>query len=197
MGFLPTLARQHAWYPEVYSRPELVQCAKCKQPEETQDHLHECADRMAVEECFQARFNMLEPREDARADMRTLRPWDSLRGLDGRVHPQWMRTIPLLRQDRARPASAPAVIQRLLRASLETWYHAIWLPRCQRTISQEKSLGLHQGAKRRRMRAAHRPRTDAPASPTPRIFPRSFIDPRMDRMVEHRRFMLQLMEGAL
>jgi hypothetical protein len=35
MGFLPTLARQRAWYPEVYNRPVLFQCAKCGQSKTT------------------------------------------------------------------------------------------------------------------------------------------------------------------
>src|SRR5262245_3038034 len=32
MGFLPTLARQQAWYSDVYDSPGLVRCAKCGQP---------------------------------------------------------------------------------------------------------------------------------------------------------------------
>ena len=48
MGFLATLARQAAWYPEVYDRPELYSCAKCHQPDETQDHIYECADHSEV-----------------------------------------------------------------------------------------------------------------------------------------------------
>jgi RNase H len=192
MGFLPTLARQHAWYPWVYNHPGLTQCAKCNHPEETQEHLYECADHMAVEEWFIARFSRLESREDIQTTMRTLRPWESLGWLQGRVHPEWEHRISMLHQDRG----TSSVIRHLLRASLETWYHAIWLPRCQRTIAQEKSQGLPQGAKRRRMRAAHRPRTDAPASPTPNL-PRSFIDSSKDRTDEYGRFMLQWMQGAL
>jgi hypothetical protein len=38
------LARQAAWYPEVYDRPELYLCAKCHQPDETQEHIYECTD---------------------------------------------------------------------------------------------------------------------------------------------------------
>jgi hypothetical protein len=45
-----------------------------KQPGETQEHLYECADHMAVEEWFQARFRLLEPREDMQIDPRMLRP---------------------------------------------------------------------------------------------------------------------------
>jgi len=130
MGFLPTLARQQAWYPDVYNSPELVQCAKCKQPGETQEHLYECADHMAVKETFQARYCMIESSEEGNTqnDMRTLAPWNSMGWLQGRVHPQWNQPIAILRQGRRRTVKASIVIQRLLRASLETWYHAIWLP---------------------------------------------------------------------
>ena len=48
--------------------------------------------------------------------------------LQGRVHPQWEQTILMLQHDRPRTVKASIVIQRLLCASLETWYHAIWLP---------------------------------------------------------------------
>lgn len=88
------------------------------------------------------------------------------------------------------------VIQRLLHASLETWYHAIWLPRCQRTISQERSQGLHQGAKLRRMRARQRGRARAAASPTVKL-PGSFIGTNKERMHEHHRFMDRWMHGTL
>src|SRR3954447_2616432 len=125
MGFLPTLARQHAWYPWVYNQPELVRCAKCQQPGETQEHMHECADHWAVEQQLQATFNMLSHREELGADLRILRPWAKLGGLQGRVDAQWETTISLLQQDRTRPASTAAVTRRLLRASLEAWYLAI------------------------------------------------------------------------
>jgi hypothetical protein len=196
MGFLATLARQSAWYPEVYSRPELCVCAKCKQPGETQEHLYACADHRAVKGQFLATIRGLEPRGDLQADMISLRPWSQMGGLQGRVHPQWTATIPLLLQVRPRPTSPSVAIQQLLRASLETWYLAIWLPRCQRTIEQERSQGLHQGAKIRRMRAARGSRTtNAPTSPTPNL-PRSFIDSIADRMAEYHGFVLRLMEGG-
>jgi len=84
IGFLQTLARQAAWYPDVYNRPELVQCAKCNQPGETQEHLYDCADQRDVEEGFQARLRMLEPGGNTQTDTETLglcnllRPWNSL-----------------------------------------------------------------------------------------------------------------------
>src|SRR5215471_16696034 len=43
MGFLPTLARERAWYPEIYNRPSLYKCAKCGDERETQGHLYSCA----------------------------------------------------------------------------------------------------------------------------------------------------------
>ena len=199
MEFLLTLVRQQAWYPDVYNREELVQCAKCGQPGETQEHLYDCADHMAVKEQFQARISMLGSREIVQREitqtaMRTLRPWNSMGWLQGRVRSEWEDMIPRLQQDRPNKVGPPHVIRRLLRASLETWYHAIWLPRCQRTIEQERRIGLQQGDKLRRMRTARRSRVDAPASPTPNL-PRSFIDSSMDRMREYYGFMHRLMHG--
>jgi len=80
MRFLPTLDQQAAWYLDVSNRPELVQCAKCKQPgETTQVHLYDCSDQMDVkEECVQVRCCMLESRKNMHADMRMLRSWNSL-----------------------------------------------------------------------------------------------------------------------
>ena len=193
MGFLPTLARQRAWYPEVYNRPELYRCAKCGDEWETQDHIYECADHRAVEECFEAKYRALQPREDRRMVAGALRPWTSMGWLQGRIHPHWKTTIPMLRHGR-RLESTAAVIRQLLRACLETWYHAIWLPRCQRTIEQERTQGLNQGAKLRRMRATHRTRTDAPPSPTPDL-PPSFIDSIQDRSDSYHRFLSHLMHG--
>ena len=90
------------------------------------------------------------------------------------------------------------VMQELLCASLEAWYHTIWLPRCQRTMSQERDQGLHQGAKLRKMRAS-RGRTSASptsssSSPTPNL-PPSFPDTFKDRSNAHHRFLSQLMRG--
>jgi len=199
MGFLPTLARQEAWYPNVYDRPELIRCAKCSQPGETQEHLYECADHLAVKESFQARFCTIESSRDKtcrQADMRMLRPWNSMGWLQGRIHPRWALMIPSLQHDRLMTVGTPTAIQRLLRSSLETWYHTIWLPRCQRTISQEKSQGLHQGAKLRRMRVTQHRRPDAPASPAPNL-PLFFLESSKERMDEYHRLMLRLMHGAL
>jgi len=52
MGFLPSLERQRSWYPEVYNRQELFECAKCNHPNETPEHIYECTDHSQVEECF-------------------------------------------------------------------------------------------------------------------------------------------------
>jgi hypothetical protein len=195
MGFLPTLARQHAWYPEVYDRPELSSCAKCNQTDETQEHIYECADHEEVEECFGAKFQALQSRGTSLMDTRTLRPWISMGHLQGRIDPRWKIEIPLIQFGETRAASTTTVILQLLRASLETWYHAIWLPRCQRTIEQERRHGLHQGAKLRRMRAPTHNRTNAPSSPTPDL-PRSFIDSMVDRRKAYHRSLSQLMHGT-
>jgi len=121
MGFLPTLARQRAWYPDVSNRPELDQCAKCGQLWETQEHLYECADHAATEECFRERFRTLQQGEDTRIDPEPLGPWRSLGLLQGRVDPGWETAIPQLQRGARRTATATAArIQDLLRASLET-----------------------------------------------------------------------------
>jgi len=126
--------------------------------------------------------------------METLWPWGSLGLLQGRVHPHWKSVIQMLQHGQQNLTTTKAVIRQLLRASLETWYHAIWLPRCQRTIEQEQSQGLYQGAKLRRMRAANSRGTNAPPSPTPNL-PRSFIfGP--ERKAAYGRFLLQLMRGT-
>jgi len=195
MGFLATLARQAAWYPEVYDRPEVRSCAKCHQPDETQDHIYECADHSEVEECFGAKFRSLQPAETTPLDTRPLRPWDSLGWLQGRIHPTWEGRIPTMQNGETRTATTVATIQQLLRASIETWYDAIWLPRCQRTIEQERSQGIYQGAKLRRMRAPSHDRTNAPPSPTPKL-PSSFIEKEADRREAHHRFVFQLMRGT-
>ena len=52
VNYLPTLARQHAWYPHVYNRPELIQCAKCGHTPETQDARLPCADHAEAERHF-------------------------------------------------------------------------------------------------------------------------------------------------
>src|SRR6516165_9032843 len=76
-------------------------------------------------------------------------------------------TISMMQAGETRTATTVATIQQLLRASIETWYDAIWLPRCQRAIEQERSQGIYQGAKLHRMRAPSHDRTNAPPSPTP------------------------------
>jgi ribonuclease HI len=195
LGFLPTLARQRAWYPEVYDRPSLYKCAKCGDEWETQEHIYDCADHSAAEECFGDKYLALQPRDHTLVDMRSLQPWNSLGLLQGRVHPGWKTAIPMLRHGMRKAPTTPSLIRQLLRASLETWYHAIWLPRCQRTISQERSQGLSQGAKLRRMRATSRYRTNAPRSPTPTL-PPSFLDRIKDREAFYRRFLSQLMHGT-
>ena len=126
MGFLPTLARQRAWYPEVYNRPELYRCVKCGDEWETQDHIYECADHLAVVECFEVKYRVVQPRVDRRMVAGALRPWTSMGWLQGRTNPQWKAMIPMLRHGR-RLESTAAVIRQLLRACLETWYHGtLW-----------------------------------------------------------------------
>ena len=68
-------------------------------------------------------------------------------------------------------STTAAVIQELFRVSLETWYHAIWLPRCERTIAQERSQGLHQDAKVCRMQAPTHARMHASSSSTTKLPP--------------------------
>jgi len=193
--FLATLARQAAWYPEVYDRPELYSCAKCHQPDETQEHIHECADHSEVVECFGAKFRSLQPAETSPLDTRPLRPWNLLGRLQGRIHPLWETTISAMQAGKTRTATTAATIQQLLRASIETWYDAIWLPRCQRTIEQERTQGIYQGAKLRRMRAQRRDCTNALPSPTPNL-PPSFIKHETDRREAYHRLIFQLMHGT-
>ena len=193
MGFLPTLARQRSWYPGVYNRPELYRCAKCGQTEETQEHIYDCADHSETEERFRAEYQALQSTEITPMDTRLLGPWRSLGWLQGRAHPRWASMIPMIQHGRPGTATTPAVICQLLRASLATWHHAIWLPRCERTILQERSHGLYQGAKLRRMRAPTSNRTAAPPSPTPNL-PRSFISG-PERTAAYHRFLSLLMHG--
>ncbi len=194
-GFLPTLARERAWYPDVYDRPELYQCAKCGQTEETQDHIYECADHRAVEECFRNKYEALRQR-DTPINIGTLRPWRTLGMLQGRVHPWWETIIPMLqRRSRTSPITATAAtIMHLIRTSIETWYQAVWLPRCQRTIDQERRLGLHQGTKLRRMRAENRSRTHSHPSPTPNLPSSLLSGPK--RRAAYDQFISELMDGT-
>ena len=174
----------------MYDRPSLYKGAKCGNEWETQEHIYDCADHSAAEECFGDKYLALQPRDHMLVDMRPLQPWNSLDWLgllQGRVHPYWETAIPMLRHGRRRAPTTPSLIRQLLRASLETWYHSIWLPQCQRTISQEQSQGLSQGAKLRRMRATSRYRTNAPRSPTPTL-PSSFLDRIKDREAFHHAF---------
>lgn len=223
MGFLPTLARQRAWYPWVYDRRELWQCAKCGEPDETQEHLLACADHEAVKERFARRYlatrperrrvpgvveSHPEPLRVLQTDVGPLQPWTSLGWRQGRVDPSWETTISQLRQISPQGGSIAATTRRLLRASLETWCEAIWLPRCKRTISQEQRHGLRQAAKLRRMRAPTRDRTrarlsapmsaptpNAPSQPPVPKLPPSFIESSLDRQAAHHHFLAQLMHG--
>jgi hypothetical protein len=56
---------------------------------------------------------------DEPIDIGVLRPRDWLGLLQGRVHPSWKRMIPTLQQGMQRTASTAAVLQQLLRASLD------------------------------------------------------------------------------
>ena len=191
-GFLPTLLRQLAWYSSVYSCPELYQCAKCGQMEETQEHIYECADHSAVEECFRNKYEALR-KDDTAINIDSLRPWMSLGLLQGRVHTQWETNIPMLQQGQGTTSTA-ATITLLLRTALETWYEAMWLPRCQRTIDQERRLGLYQGTKIRRMREENRSRMNAQPSPTPNL-PRSQLSGQ-ERRTTYDQFNSELMNGT-
>jgi len=226
MGFLPTLARQHAWYPHVYNRPSLTQCAKCGHTPETQEHVYACADHAEAERHFRDSYTTLystvqpdkEPTPLSPQDAFQLRPWASLGWLQGHVHPRWETDTPALLQSRDRPRNQPrsrprsrphnrpykengdrattaATIKLLLRASLETGYVAVWLPRCQRTIERERNSGLHQGIKIKRMRAGRGRVAPTQPSPTPKL-PRSFIQSAFDRLIAHSRFLFRLMHGT-
>src|SRR4051812_18837850 len=72
----------------------------------------------------------------------------------------------MLQQGQGTTSTATTIIH-LLCASPETWYEVVYLPRCQRSINQERRLGLHQGTKLRRMREENRSRMNAHPSPTP------------------------------
>ena len=194
--FLATLFREWSWYPWVYDRPELRRCAKCGEQQETQEHIFACADHAAAEECFRAKYLMIQPKEEERIDVDTIQPWNWLGCLQGRVDPRWKTVIPMLQHGRGRVESTASVIQQLLRAALETAYHAIWLPRCQRTIEQERSQGLSQSTKLRRMRIGRQHSMDAPESPTPN-FPPSFLKTPTDRREAHHLFMDHLMCGPI
>ena len=195
LGCLPTLERQRAWYPDVYDRPELYLCARCKQAPETTEHMVECADPAETEAWFKYNYRALQPRGTELVDVDVLRPWDTLGLLQGRVHPDWKRKITELRQSRQRVLSTASIVKQTLYASLETWYYAIWLPRCKLTIRQERDQGLYQGTKIRwmRMRARSR-RTGETPSPTPNL-PRSFLTGAERRDAYHR-FLSQLMSGT-
>ena len=190
MGFLPTLERQRAWYPHVYDCEELYRCAKCLHLGETPDHIYECADHTQVELCFRDRYRALQPQVTTAMDPRELLPWRTLGRRQGRVDPSWENEIASIQQRRGGSQSIAGVTIQLLRASLETWYVAIWLPRCQRTIEQERQQGLHQKSKIRQMRTANR--GHGLPSPTPKL-PPSFILSILDRRTAYRRFLSQMM----
>lgn len=214
VGFLPTLQRQQAWYPEVYSRPELVRCAKCGHTPETQDHILECADPAAVQAAFTSAYIGLQHKRDPPLTLgesimlRCRLGWfASLDGLHGRVDPRWAAAIPRIQQWRLDPRgsgrritdTAATITKWLLRAALEAWYTATWLPRCKRTIEQEQSAGLSQATKIRRMRARTQTAQHGPArsqpSPTPNL-PRSFPQTAEERRASHGRFLSLLMHGS-
>jgi hypothetical protein len=77
-------------------------------------------------------------------------------------------------QSRSTPIQHPGSDEPWPTSILETWHHAIWLPRWQRAMWQEQSQGPSQGAKLGRMLSvlsAHHHRTNAhqngPPSPIP------------------------------
>ena len=197
MGFLPTLQRQQAWYPEVYNRPELVRCAKCGHTPETQDHIYQCADHAVVDARLTTKFLAILPRDTTRPHSDWVRPSASLAGLQGRINPRWMAATPAPQQG-GDTAVTMKDLKRLLRAVLKAWYKDIWLPRCKRTVEQEQSEGLRQGTKIRRMRAMRGARRGAPRSepsPTPDL-PRSSLHSALERRAAHHRFLSRLMHGT-
>ena len=121
----------------MYNRQELVECAKCSHPNETPKHIYDCADHSQVDQCFRDRFRALQPQTATPMDPRELLPWRGLDTLQGRVNPYWENVIPMLQHGRRGTQSTAKVIVQYLRASLETWYVAIWLPRWQRTSELE------------------------------------------------------------
>ena len=162
---------------------------------ETQEHLFDCADHAATHECFRERHRTLQQGPDTWIDTGALRPWTSLGWLQGHVDPYWETVIAWLQHGARRRAPSETVMQELLCASLETWYHAIWLPRCQRTTSQERDQGLHQGAKLGWMRAATQDGTHAPPLPTPSL-PPSSLHSSEDRRNAHHRIISQRTRGT-
>jgi hypothetical protein len=149
-----------------------------------------------VERWFRDSYKKLQQEDTIPMDTSRLRPWAELGRLQGRVHPDWEAAITTFQLTTwGKKATTAATIQQLLRASLEAWYQAIWLPRCQRTTERERNEGLHQGAKLRRMRAARRVAVDAPPSPTPTL-PDSYIHTVSDRRDAHCRFLSMLMHGT-
>ena len=130
---------------------------------------------------------------DTPINIDSLRPWMSLGLLQGRVHPQWEIIIPTLQQEQGTTPTAATIIL-LLHTSLETWYEAVWLPRCQRTIDQERRLGLHQSTKLRRMREENRSRMNAHPSPTPNL-PHSQLSGQ-ERGTAYDQFNSELMNGT-
>ena len=196
MGFLPSLARQHAWYPWVYLVSSLYRCAKCGCDQETQEHIFDCADHSAAKEYFGRKYQEFQPENHTLVDPSQLHPWDLLGLLQGRADPRWEQVVPHLRHGENNPLSTSSIVKQLLRASLETWYHAIWIPRCQRTIEQERGHGLTQATKIRRMRVAARGHTHTRPSPTPSL-PSSFIEKTDDRKILYCRFLSRLMHGTV
>jgi ribonuclease HI len=196
LGFLATGSRERRWYWWVYNTIELYRCAKCGEPDETQEHIFACADHAAVEVYFRAKYLTLQPDPAKRIDIGTLQPWTWMGCLQGRVDPRWENTIPMLQQERGRVESTTAVTQHLLRTALETTYHAIWLPRCQRAIEQERSQGLTQSAKLRRMRAGRQNRGNAHPSPNPMpSLPPSFPDSFASLLSANSRYIHRLFGG--
>lgn len=135
-----------------------------------------------------------QPQVTTAMDPQELLPWRTLGRRQGRVDPSWENEITLIQQRRGGSQSIAGVTIQLLRASLETWYVAIWLPRCQRTIEQERQHGLHQKSKISQMRTANR--GHGLPSPTPKL-PPSFILSIFDRGTAYRRFLSQMMLWTL
>ena len=85
------------------------------------------------------------PRQWTRGNFSLGEHWDcSAAGASRSLLGDWDSLDPA-QQDRRGSQSTAAIIIQLVRGSLETWYTAIWLPRCQRTIEQERACGQHQG----------------------------------------------------
>ena len=198
MGFLATLARQAAWYPEVDSRPELYSCANCHQPDETQEHIYECADHSEVEECFGAKFRSLQPAETSPLDTRPLRPWNSLVVPAARTRPSTLGDHDLCDaswlakrgQQQRRPPSSSSSGPRSRRGTTPSGCHS---------ASGPLNRNGAKGYTKVQSSAACEPQDTIARMPhnlPPPTYPPSFIELETDRREAYHRLIFQLMRGT-